>query len=299
MGTFFDKDEQHFVTQAPERLPDLPLSVTLQINRDCNLQCIYCSEIIQIARPSIDNLVRMMNNLSGVQRIIISGGEPTLRKDLPNILEEARKRFPIVAMASNATLITPSLAQRIAPFVDYVDVTIDGPRSIHERIRGEFDKVARGIFALVNAGIEVSIVTVLLKQNLRSIPFISQMADMIGARKHKILSPIPKGRGVQVIDERVTKEDIESLASLLQMYKRDFGWKVRITIVDWEQVGEGHALLVHPDGEVVASPVWSYPGCIRKIGNLYAEDIKNIWQRYPYKENHLRKYTEQTLIVLS
>ena len=299
MKIFFNETEQHFVSQALSHLPDLPLTVTLQINRACNLKCIYCSETNHIAQPSIDALVKMMDNLKGVQRIIISGGEPTLRIDLPNILQEARKRFPIVAMASNATLITPNLAQRIAPFVDYVDVTIDGPRSIHDQIRGKFDKVVQGICSLISAGVEVSVVTVLLKQNLKSIPFVSQMADMIGAKKHKILSPIPKGRGVQVMDERVTREDIESLLSELQVYKKDFGWKVRITITDWEQIGEGHALLVHPDGEVVASPVWSQPGCIRSIGNLRLEGIKEIWRRYPYKVNHLRKYTEQTLVVLA
>jgi MoaA/NifB/PqqE/SkfB family radical SAM enzyme len=62
-------------------------------------------------------------------------------------------------------------------------------------------------------------------------------------------------------------------------------------------VDEGHALLVHPDGDVVASPVPSLPGCVRRVGNLKERDMGSIWRDYPYKENHLRKYLEETLYV--
>lgn len=79
----FDHKEQHFRLNSKEFvIPEYPLTVTLQITRRCNLQCPYCSESEFISDPTLKEIEKMIKNLKGVNRIIISGGEPTLRKDL-------------------------------------------------------------------------------------------------------------------------------------------------------------------------------------------------------------------------
>jgi MoaA/NifB/PqqE/SkfB family radical SAM enzyme len=178
-----------------------------------------------------------------------------------------------------------------------VDVTVDGSRETHNRIRGEYDRVLAGIRNFVNAGIDVSLVTVLLRDNVDDILHVCRLADELRAKKLKILTPIRKGRGEKVVSRALISAELENLFNLVKEEKQRNGWEVRITITDWGLVREGHALLIHPDGQIVASPVPSMTNCIRPIGNLERNSLKWIWQNYPYKENHVRKYLEETLYV--
>jgi len=294
----FDREEQHFYSGVEEPiLPNTPLTVTLQITRKCNLQCVYCSESEFMPDPTLKEIEKMIKNLRGVNRVIISGGEPTLRHDLFYILEMCKNNFDIVAMASNAVNIDLEFASKLSRYVNYIDVTIDGPRKIHNKIRGSYDEIIQGLLNLRQIGVKFSIVTVLLEQNRDYVSYIAQIADVLGAKKLKILTPIPKGRGKAIISKRLNSLEIRDLFNELKNRKKSMGWNVRITVTDWEKIGEGHALLVHPNGDVVASPVWTKEKCIEYIGNILEKNIKEIWAVYPYKENHVKKYVEKTLMV--
>jgi len=294
----FNRKEQHFEKNVKELLiPEYPITITLQITRKCNLRCIYCSETGDYKELNLNELEILIKNLIGVNRIIVAGGEPTLRSDLIDILKICRDNFEVVVLATNATKISSHFAKKIASHVDYVDVTIDGPRNIHNIIRGQYDDIIQGIWNLNTANIEFSIVTVLLSNNEESLPFIGQIVDTLGAKKWKILSPIPKGRGKSIINRKLNSNDILNIYNLLKDLKEKYGWKTRITITDWSRINEGHALLIHPNGDIVASPVWSNSSCISYVGNIMKENIQAIWSKYQYKENHLKKYIENTLLV--
>lgn len=294
----FDHKKQHFVLEDEELIiPEYPLTATLQITRKCNLSCIYCSESEFIPDPSTEEIREMIKNLQGVKRIIIAGGEPTLRQDLFSILEMCEDNFDVVAMATNAVYVDLEFTRKLSKDFNYADVTIDGPKKIHDKIRGSYDKTIQGLWNLKQAGVEFSMVMVLLEENRDYVSYVAQIADVLGAKKLKILSPIPKGRGKSIISKKISSLEIRELFNELKNKKETFGWNVRITLTDWENIKEGHALLVHPNGDVVASPVWSKEPCIDYIGNILEENIKVIWAKYPYKENHVKKYVERTLMV--
>ena len=84
---------------------EVPLSVILQITRQCDLSCVFCSETEKMPDPSYEQLQKMKNNLAGVARIYLSGGEPLLRKDLPEILDLFYGNF-IIGLPTNAIKIT-------------------------------------------------------------------------------------------------------------------------------------------------------------------------------------------------
>lgn len=275
----------------------LPMTVTLQVTRRCNLRCIYCSEDDMIKEPSSAFLHSLINELSGVHRVIIAGGEPTLRSDLADIASYLAKTVDVVAMASNAVLMTDELARQLSRSLSYVDVTVDGAPKAHNKIRGHYDDVLKGIHRLINAGVEIALVTVLLSDNMRDVLYVCRLADELKARKLKILSPIRKGRGANIVSHGLSPDEIQTLFSQIKEEKSRRGWNVKITITDWGLVDEGHAILVHPDGDVVASPVPSEPRCTRVLGNLQVESLAEIWKRYPFRENHVRKYLEETLYV--
>lgn len=276
----------------------IPMSITLQITRKCNLECIYCSEDLQLKEPTLDMLKKMIDNIHGVERVIIAGGEPTLRRDLPDILDYLKKsNFPIVAMASNAVLINKELATELAKNLDYADITIDGIPETHNKIRGQYDKVIKGINNLKEAGVTISLVNVLLSDNVNDVIEVCRMANKLGARKLKILTPIRKGRGANMLSHRLDSDSLSETFKIIKKQKEVEKWNVRITITDWNVVDEGHAILIHPDGEVVASPVPSLPTCIEPFGNVLNEDVRECWKRYRFTNQHVKKYVEDTLLV--
>jgi MoaA/NifB/PqqE/SkfB family radical SAM enzyme len=155
----FNFENHHFYGEVPEDL-DKPLTLTLQVTRKCNLHCIYCSEEKQLAEPNKEDLGDIISKIKNVGRIIISGGEPLLRPDIIDILKEIRSQRNILALATNCTRVDKELANKLVGLIDYADITIDGPRNIHNVIRGNYDSILEGIFNLREKGIEYSFVTV-------------------------------------------------------------------------------------------------------------------------------------------
>lgn len=297
----FDHVEQHFAPAdadpAAADMHDVPLTVTLQVTRRCNIKCVYCSESDRIREPTFSELAAIVERLAGVPRIIVAGGEPTLRKDLVDLLKLCRTKCQVLVMATNAIRVNEELARSLRELLDYVDVTIDGPPRVHNDLRGSFREVVQGLFTLRNAGVPLSMVVVLMPANRDVVHYSAQIADLFGAVKLKILSPIPKGRGLQIASDTLSREEVHAVFEHLKREKARAGWSSRITVTEWTRIDEGHALLVHPDGEVVASPVWTKAGCVESVGNLRVEDIREVWRRYPYKDRHVAKYTEKTLLV--
>ena len=78
----FDADAQCFKAPGLEKTAtlvaqmDRPLSLTFQLTRDCNFSCTYCSEPPGITTRSHEELLAMIDKLSGMRRIILSGDEP-------------------------------------------------------------------------------------------------------------------------------------------------------------------------------------------------------------------------------
>lgn len=299
----FNHERQHFeaanldVSKLVNQM-HRPLSLTFQLTRACNFECIYCSEPPGIRSRSFSKMKAMVDKLVGMRRIILSGGEPMVYKHFWEMLEYVRNKFEIVVLSTNASRITKESAARLKDLVDYVDVTVDGPRAPHNKIRGNYDEVLQGLIYLRAEKIPVSIICVYLPGNKQSIHYICQTGDIFNAHKVKILTPIPKGMSKGIFDGFVTGPQIDGLRDFLEYEKRRNGWNVRITISDWMRIGQGHAILMEPDGRLIASPVWDEPECVAPFGNLFDDEADAAWSRYPYKENHLKKYFEQTLVTV-
>jgi hypothetical protein len=65
----------------------VPLSVILQVTKRCDFGCVFCSETLHMGDPTLAQLDVIRGNLAGVQRVFLSGGEPLLRRDLPEIAD--------------------------------------------------------------------------------------------------------------------------------------------------------------------------------------------------------------------
>lgn len=298
-NTKFDLKKQDFIYD--EKIVDdinAPLSLTVQLTRRCNLRCKWCSEAELVPDSSTKDLKFLADQMKGVGRIYISGGEPTLRKDFKEIVDYYSKRFPVVALLTNATLINKELARFLKGKIQYAKVGIDGPRLINNYSRGNYDLAIEGIKNLREVGIDVSISAVFLRSIMPYFDLLIQTADVIDISSIKFIEPVRRGRGHKCNNNDMpTKKEIEEKIEELKEQKNIVGWKPTIEYTFWDDKTKGYSLLVYPNFEVHLWPILDSQENTNDttimVGNLKEENILDIWKKLPieFKQSHILKYT--------
>lgn len=185
----------------------VPLLVILQVTKRCNFDCSFCSETLQLPDPTLDALDRIRANLSGVQRVFLSGGEPLLRRDFGDVAD-LYSEF-ILGVPTNATRGLQH-ARRLVGKVAFVNVGLEGPRSTTNRVRGDYDQVMRGVRAFLDHGLPISLSAVVYRSTLHALPYTYQIADVVGAGKLKLILPLRKGNALDLEEHEFTSGHLAS-----------------------------------------------------------------------------------------
>lgn len=168
----------------------------------CNLTCPHClddtslPELRATQRAAIGRLI----GTSGVLGVDISGGEPLLLRDLPELAEQLAADGCAVSTTTNGW----HLARRVAELtgrLDAVRVSLDGHDARHHdalRGRASFDRALDGISACVTAGVPVQIQTVLMASLAGHAQAIIDLAVDVRATGVTFLQLLPIGEGAQV-----------------------------------------------------------------------------------------------------
>ncbi len=139
-----------------------PIFAHLEVTYRCNLSCEFCGFREGLAREKTDELsvsqwVRIIDELKeiGVNYTTLVGAEPLIRKDIFEIIAHIKKKGMKCSLLTNGILIDAEKAKRLVESgLDKVTVSIDGPREIHDKIRGAsgvYEKATSGIRNLVAA----------------------------------------------------------------------------------------------------------------------------------------------------
>lgn len=158
------------ITQALVDAQDRVISyLRVSVTDRCNYSCTYCvpaagvpmvrrSELLTF--EEIERLVRLMAGM-GVRRVRLTGGEPTIRKDLVSLVARlhAIEGIDEIAMTSNAhlleTMAEPLAKAGLASLNVSLDTLAAGPFA-QLTVKGDIARVIRGIEASVAAGLRVS-----------------------------------------------------------------------------------------------------------------------------------------------
>nr|WP_070959487.1 GTP 3',8-cyclase MoaA [Hyphomonas sp. Mor2] len=175
------------VDQFGRQVTYLRLSVTDR----CDLRCTYCmAERMQfLPKPellTIEELDRVASAFirRGVQKIRITGGEPLVRRGMPELIERLGgylgHGLDELTLTTNGTLLEQFAELLVKNGVKRINVSLDSldPTGF-EKItrRGKLDRVLAGIDAALEAGLKIKINTVALKhENLSEIPEMIEWA---------------------------------------------------------------------------------------------------------------------------
>jgi MoaA/NifB/PqqE/SkfB family radical SAM enzyme len=142
------------VSQSSGRLRSLPI-LALSVHSACNCRCVMCdiwkanADKRELSLGDLDRHIADIRRLH-VQRVMLTGGEPLLHSNLWALCDRLQEHGIRVTLVTTGLLLAPHAAA-IARSVDDVVVSIDGPPDVHDairRVRGGFDRVARGLAAL-------------------------------------------------------------------------------------------------------------------------------------------------------
>lgn len=168
------------VLQAIVLRKRFPLVVTWHLTYRCNAQCRYCGSWEQRTDElNTEAILDIIDELAvlGTKYIKFSGGEVLLRHDLGSIVNFCRKKNMYVLVNSNGVLIKKKFAK--LKNINKLQLSLDGPRCIHDVIRGEgtHDSVIHAIELCRRNGVEVDITTVISKYNALSLPYLLGIAE--------------------------------------------------------------------------------------------------------------------------
>ncbi len=166
----------------------IPLFVSWALTNRCNCRCYYCREVKrEEAELETAQIVAFIDALKtmGTMRIHFTGGEPLLRDDFAHIAEHANSRNISVGLATNGIFL-PEKLNLLERNIDRVAVSFDGPKEIHEKVkgRGAHEAVLTALKMLKETNIELVLMMPLHKDNT-NIPCVEYALEI--ARQYKAM----------------------------------------------------------------------------------------------------------------
>ena len=184
---------------APEAASATPvlLGLLAEVTHRCPLQCPYCSNPVALEAATGEmtaaewgRVFRQAAALGALQ-LHLSGGEPLARRDLVDIVGEARAADLYVNLITAAVNLTPERADAlVAAGVDHVqvslqDATAEGCGRI-TNMKSAFDKKVAACRLIVERGLPLTLNAVVHRHNLDNVELMIDLAVDLGAHRLEI-----------------------------------------------------------------------------------------------------------------
>lgn len=211
-----------------------PISVFLNLTRQCNMRCLYCYAETERESPEAgrelrdDEFLSLTDQLieAKVFRVAITGGEPFLRRDLLfSILDRIIERTHVL-LFTNGTLITEEDARRLSAWKNRIAffLSIDAPvEEINAITRGKgfLQKTLTGAKRLMDEGVTPDVSCVLSRTNYQFIPDLIDFLRRLGLKRLHIIHLQPIGYGSSMVDLALHREERLAFAQDVDRWQRE------------------------------------------------------------------------------
>jgi MoaA/NifB/PqqE/SkfB family radical SAM enzyme/SAM-dependent methyltransferase len=277
--------------------PDRLREVWLHVTDRCNLACRHClvssgpERDDGVSAEALRQLIRQGCDL-GADTFFFTGGEPLLRRDLPELLRQVIDCGATAVVMTNGTLLDEELAAQLGEMPRekvHLQVSLDGSSAERNdvlRSRGSFDGAVRGIERAVAAGLDVTVATVALRQNLDDLAPIAEVAHGLGVRQLHLMWHHTRERGARLrraplrnlqvaVAGLMARADelglvVDNVENVRRIVNGDPNVKYDLSNACWD------SLAIHGDGRVFPS------ACLVGIeseagGSLLRSSLREIW----------------------
>ena len=220
-----------------------PVVLNLPVTDNCNARCIMCDVWKEPSAGdfTVDALERWLR-LEPMRRLVhvgLSGGEPTLRRDLPDIFSAVCEGLPRLRSISITTHgFHPKRWLKLAPVLQgiasrhrvplRVNVSVDGVGEIHDRVRrvpGGWRQVETTIDTLLDLGIELQLQCTVSRANVY---FVGQTLSYARAREldiiFRVATEIERLGNLNVMQDAALDQDERSFFADFLLSDALLGW---------------------------------------------------------------------------
>jgi len=288
--------------------------VVWNITRRCNLKCIHCyahaKDQVFDNELTTDEGKNLIDDLSQykVPVLLLSGGEPTIRKDLPELAAYAIEKGMRAVISTNGTLITQEMARVLKDIgLSYVGISLDGMEKIHDRFRGvkgAYRAALEGIKNCQDAGIKVGLRFTINKFNVTEIENIFNLLEDMDIPRACFYHLVYAGRGSKLVEEDLTHDETRKAVDLIMDLTKklhDKGKEKEILTVDNHADGPYLYLRLLKEDPKRAAEVLELLkmnegnnsgrgiGCISWDGEVYADQF---WRHHSFGNVQKRPFSE-------
>jgi radical SAM protein with 4Fe4S-binding SPASM domain len=274
-----------------------PIRMDLALTFRCQNDCVHCytggpHETPELTTEQWKKIIDKLKNI-GIFLLTFTGGEPTLREDLPELLKYAQEKGAVTGLITNGRrLKDKNYVQKLVDAgLDFVQVTLESHDSkVHDqitRVKGSWKETVEGIKTVVPTPIYITTNTTLNKHNaegfLRTVEFLHEL----GVQAFGCNSLIHSGSAPKIASEFALEiDDLKELLPKIQAKARQLGmkflWYTPTQYCQLNPVNLGLGvkscsaarvnMCVGPSGEVY--PCQSY---FERVGNILTDHWEKIW----------------------
>jgi len=279
----------------------------------CNLNCIHCGsdcskETLSPDMP-LDDFLKVLDSIAphvnpNKTMVVLTGGEPFMRKDLERCGEEIYKRgFPWGMVTNGYGLTTERFNVLLKAGLRSITISIDGLNpETHDWFRGKSGSWEKAIDAVERVVAEkdlmYDIVTCVNKRNIDDLEAIRDLFISKGVKRWRLFTVFPKGRAKDNPLLQLSKQDFVRLMEFIKQTRKEgiikasYGCEGFLGDYELEvrdspffcQAGI-HIGSVLVDGSISACP------SLRADyiqGNIYTDDFMTVWnERYQNMRNRI------------
>ena len=292
-----------------------PYRMDLAITYRCNNRCIHCytggpKETRELTTKEwfkvMDKIFRL-----GIPHVVFTGGEPTLRDDLPELIAYAEKIGLICGLVTNGRRLKgEDYFQRLVDAgLDHIQITLESHNpQVHDKITGvagSWEETVKGLKNAIKSPIYTLTNTTLNKYNVDGILETIDFIHNLGLKQFACNSLIYSGKATEpemVKEFAIEESDLEPILVKIRDHSRKLGMEfiwytpTEYCVLNPLKLELGIktcsacriSMCVEPDGTVI--PCQSY---FSPLGNMLRDSWEKIWWNPLCLEIRSRKYVPE------
>ena len=291
------------VELVPYRLPfnTLPVLSEIALTYRCNLSCRFCyagctchrgPQRGEMTTDQVKRVLEIIRRDAQVPSVSFTGGEPTLRDDLPALIAHARSLGLRVNLITNGTRLTPGRVEALAEAdLNSAQVSLESASpSQHDRLTqktGSWERTLSGVQNLTRAGITCHMNTTLTAPTAAAAPNLVNLACEMGLTRLSMNMVIPTGSAdAEHRDLWLRYGEMGPIVEAVRRRARSLGieflWYSPTPYCLYNPVahGLGNKGCAACDGLLSVSPTGDVFPCSSlpvSVGNLLRKDFRAVW----------------------
>jgi AdoMet-dependent heme synthase len=295
----------------------IPLTVSWNLTRLCNLECAHCyidagKRADRTGELSAEEALGVLAQIAEVNPqavLILTGGEPLLRKDIYDLVRAASETGFWTVLGSHGGMLDGAVAEKlVAAGLKGVGVSLDSvDAERHDKFRGiqgAFRRTSAALEVMRAVGLPFLIETTVTRWNRSELAPMAELATERGATALNVFFLVPTGRGASLND--LSPRDYEEALVELARLQEEYAGRLLVNAkcaphyrrVLWERDHDStfvrtfhgggcpagtYYCRITPDGDLTPCPYMPLP-----VGNLRQTRFAELWRESPV----LRQFRE-------